>query len=330
MGIMLDMYCRTISYLRISITDNCNLRCIYCLGKGNTYFKKEHELLSFDEVIRVVSIAAKLGIEKIRITGGEPLMRKNVCSLVRKIKNVEGIKEVLMTTNGILLNEYLEELIDSGVNKINLSLDSIDHEKYRKLTGGGELSTIIEVIDRCIEKGVILKLNTVIINSYNNGEILNLIKFALERNIDIRFIEMMPIGLSKGTEGITSDEIKNIIEEEYILKPYEGNILGSGPAIYYYAHSKNYNRGGRIGFISPLTHNFCSSCNRLRITSDGFLKQCLHWKYGVDLKNILRKGVSDDELEKIIKNTILNKPNKHNFGTNNQDEDKRLMSQIGG
>ncbi|WP_212904440.1 GTP 3',8-cyclase MoaA [Clostridium polyendosporum] len=323
---MLDKHSRKINYLRLSVTDRCNLRCIYCMPKEGVDFTKNHELLTIEEMLKIVKSAAELGIKKVRITGGEPLLRNGVIELISKIKSLSKIQHVYLTTNGILLDHYMDQLIKVGLDGINISLDSLREDIFEKITRGGNLQTVLKSIETCDKEGIKIKLNTVILKGVNDKEILDFVYFSKKSGLDIRFIELMPIGESKGFKAFTTNELKNYIQKEMLLIPCEESIGDNGPAAYY----KTTDSRNRIGFISPISHSFCHNCNRIRVTSEGFLKQCLHWKYGIDLKTLIRRGIGEEELKKVISDGIFNKPKEHNFKSQNEQTDIRLMSQIGG
>ena len=323
---MKDQWGRDIDYLRISVTDRCNLRCKYCMPKKDISFMPKERLLTMDEMLRIAKLTSELGISKIRITGGEPLVREDIVKLVENIKSLENIKEVCMTTNGVLLNNYLDKLVEAGLDRINISLDSLKKDLYRDITGGGDLYTVLEAIERCLEKGLKVKLNTVMIQNYNDDEIFDFIEFTKQKNIDVRFIEMMPIGAGSQFKTITTAQIKKLILQTTALVSCDENIKNDGPANYY----KVEDGIGRIGFISPMSHSFCGSCNRIRLTAEGFLKQCLHWEEGKNLGVLMRQGISDSELANVIKECIYSKPYKHGFNENSISLDKRFMFQIGG
>ena len=323
---MKDRFGRNIDYLRISVTDNCNLRCIYCMKEKNNKFLKLEEKLTDDEIYKIVYEFSKLGIKKIRITGGEPLVRKNILNLIENLNNINGIEEIYITTNGILLLDYVEILAKNGVKGVNISLDSLKDYKFKDITRGGDLNKVLKAIDKCIEYGIKVKLNTVIIDEINKDEVLDFIALTIKKHIDVRFIELMPIGEGKNFKPITNREILDIIKKKYIDLKEIKREGSSGPAKYI----KVNNSLGKIGFISAMSNCFCSECNRIRITSDGFLKQCLHWNYGVDLKELLRSGITEEKLQKVIKDNIYNKPEKHLFNEDTKDEELRFMNEIGG
>lgn len=324
---MLDQYGRNINYFRISVTDRCNLRCIYCMPDTGTRFLPEEEFLTLDEIYRIVKISAKLGISKVRITGGEPLTREGLPKLIHDIKTLPQIEEVCLTTNGILLEKYIDELIKAGLDRVNISLDTLKHERYKEITRGGNLESVIRGIKLSLDKGIKrVKLNTVIMRGQNDNEIMDFIGLSEKLPVDIRFIELMPIGEGKQFKAVSNDEVKQIIlkERELISNKVKNKWLG--PAEYF----KTVYSKGSIGFISPMSHMFCSQCNRMRLTSEGFLKQCLHWKHGIDLKKIIGNEIEDKQLEQIIAKGIYEKPNEHGFKQDTIYEDKRMMSQIGG
>ncbi|MFD3157248.1 GTP 3',8-cyclase MoaA [Haloimpatiens sp. FM7330] len=324
---MLDQFGRNINYLRISVTDRCNLRCVYCMPEEGTEFLPHKDILTFDEIYRVVKIAAKLGISKVRITGGEPLTRQGLPKLIHDIKTLPQIEEVCITTNGIFLEKYIDELIKSGLDSLNISLDTLQEKKYKEITRGGNLEKVIRGIKLSLDKGIKkVKLNTVIMRGKNDDEIMDFVELCEKFPIDIRFIELMPIGEGKQFKSLSNDDVKQIILKERQLSSNVVQNLLLGPATYFKTGSSK----GSIGFISPMSHRFCSQCNRIRLTSEGFLKQCLHWRYGIDLKNIMRNGIKDEQLEQIIVKGIYEKPNKHGFKQPTIYEDNRNMFQIGG
>ncbi|MBU3133570.1 GTP 3',8-cyclase MoaA [Clostridium gasigenes] len=323
---MEDKYGRKIDYLRISVTDNCNLRCIYCMKENHNDFLSSDKKLTDNEIYRIVLESAKLGIKKIRFTGGEPLVRKDIMNLIGRINKVEGIEEIYLTTNGILLLDQVENLAANGVKGVNISLDSLKPDRFKTLTRRGELKKVLEVIDKCIEHNIKVKLNTVIIGDINQDEILDFVELTKQKAIDVRFIELMPIGQGKLFKPVKNTKILEIIKSEYKELAEINRNISEGPAKYIRVN----NSLGRVGFISAISNCFCDYCNRIRITPDGFLKQCLHWNYGVDLRTLLRNGISNEELNNIIKNYIYNKPEKHLFNEQNKNEEIRFMNEIGG
>ena len=323
---MKDQYGREIDYIRISVTDRCNLRCKYCIPECGIASVGHENILNFDEITRIVSECAKLGIKKVKITGGEPLVRRELHSLVARIKNTPGIEQVTLTTNGIFLKEQIERLAEAGIDAINISLDTLDSAKFKKITGFDALDKVLDAIELCKDyQGVKLKLNVVTLADYNKDEILDFAKFTKKNDIDVRFIEMMPIGLGEGFEGYSQDYIRGVLEKEY--GPLEGcqGKHGNGPAVYYRVPGFK----GKIGFISAISHQFCDSCNRVRLTAEGLLKPCLQYAEGIDLKKAIREG--DEPLENLIRKGIFDKPKEHNFRSSTiEGREQKLMSKIGG
>lgn len=323
---MKDKYGREIDYLRISLTDNCNLRCIYCMEEKDNTFLKSEDKLTNDEIYRIVCESAKLGIKKVRFTGGEPLVRKDIVELIQRINTIPGIEEMYLTTNGILLEENVEVLAKSGLKGVNISLDSLKEERFRKLTRLGDLKKVLEAIDKCISLGIRVKLNTVMIEGINNEEIIDFVDLTLQKPIDVRFIELMPIGVGSKYKGINNEAIIEIIKNSYKAFEEVKRNRSGGPATYIKVNGAK----GKVGFISAISNCFCEECNRIRLTAEGFLKQCLHFNYGVDLKELIRNGVSDKDLSLAIQNSIFDKPEKHLFMQKSNDKELKFMNQIGG
>ena len=323
---MKDKFGREIDYLRVSVTDKCNLRCIYCMDEKDNSFLKNDEKLTDDEIYRIVKESSKLGIKKVRITGGEPLVRPDLVNLVSKINSIPGIEEIYLTTNGILLADMIEDLARNGLKGVNISLDSLQEERFEKLTRLGKLNKVLEAIDKAIALGIKVKLNTVIVNDINKDEIIDFVNLTKEKEIDVRFIELMPIGIAINYKGATNEDVLKVISENY--SDYEEVVRSKsgGPASYI----KLKNAKGKIGFISAISNCFCEECNRIRLTPEGFLKQCLHFDYGIDLKSKLRTGITDEELRKLIYDNIYDKPEKHLFLEKSDHKELKFMNQIGG
>lgn len=325
---MLDKLNRKIDYLRISVIDRCNLRCVYCMPEEGIESIPHDEILTYDEILRICEIVSELGIRKIKITGGEPLVRKDIVNLIRDIKNIDKIEQVTLTTNGILLHEMLDDLYDAGIDAINISLDTLNKDNFKKITRRDGLEKVLMSIDKAYDLGIRVKINCLAIRDFNLREIVEIASFAKDREIDVRFIELMPIGFGKKYTQIDNDEILSILESRFGTFEIVTEKRGNGPAKYY----RNQNMKGCIGFISAISHEFCESCNRIRLTSSGFLKLCLHYNKGIDLKEPIRNGISDEDLKKLIHDTIWNKPISHKFGHANGEQDIELknMVQIGG
>lgn len=327
---MIDIYKRKIDYIRISITDRCNLRCVYCMPAEGIKLVKHEEILSYEEIIRLCRLFSKIGISKVKITGGEPLVRKDVHKLIKSIKEIDGINNVTLTTNGILLENQIDDLVKAGLDAVNISIDTLKDDTYRELTRIGDVSKVVSSIRKCLEyKNLKVKINAVPIKGKNEDEIIDLIKLCKNNDISIRFIEMMPIGLGRNMNGLNDEEVMSIIEKNIgKLTPYNGK-LGNGPSNYYSLEGYK----GKAGFISAVNHKFCETCNRVRLTCEGFLKACLQYDIGTDLRTMLRNGSSDEEILEAVKSTIYNKPESHNFNPIKNEEEKveyRGMSQIGG
>ena len=326
---LIDNFNRHINYLRISVTDRCNLRCVYCMPKEGLSQIGHDDVLRYEEILRIARIAAKKGISKIRITGGEPLVRKNIISLVSDINNINGIEDISITTNGVLLKKCAAQLKKAGLKRINISLDSLEKNKYSEITRGGNLDDVLKGITEAKINGFNpIKINFVPLKGINDNEIATIAKLTMERPVHIRFIEFMPVNVKNEWNNdhyIPSEKIKKGLEEIAPLLSV-GRDEHTGPARMF----KFQDAKGQIGFISPLSNHFCDSCNRLRLTADGKLRTCLFSDNETDLKTPLRNGCSDKELEEIITTAILNKPEKHKVLDPSFEKCHRGMSAIGG
>ena len=331
---MLDARGREIDYVRISVTDRCNLRCIYCMPEEGLCMTKHEDILTYDEIRRLCSIFVSLGIKHVKLTGGEPLVRRNVPELVRNLKELSGIETVTLTTNGVLLEAMVEELVQSGIDGVNVSLDTLNEEEYTRMTRVNALSSVQRGIDKILSYGIPVKINCVTIKHKDSNsedrkaELLQIAELAKNRKLDIRFIELMPIGLGKEYDFIREEEIKVLLTEQFgALQPC-GERLGSGPSHYYSLEGFC----GRIGFISAMSHQFCESCNRIRLTAQGYLKTCLQYHTGVDARELLRnQNVDDDMIADVIRQAINEKPEGHHFSECDiRHEERDCMSQIGG
>ncbi len=320
---MKDTYRRNINYLRVSVTDRCNLRCKYCMPESGVDKMQHCQVLSIEEIIKIAKESANIGIRKVRITGGEPLVRKGIIELVKGISSIEEIEDVAMTTNGLLLKKYGKELKEAGLNRVNISIDSLDPVKYREITRGGEVRQVLEGIEEALKLGLHpIKLNTVIIGGENESDIANLMNLTKIYPIDVRFIELMPIGEASTWSKehfISNEEVRNRVPE---LVPLNQEI--GSPAKYF----KLPGAKGRVGFIDPISSHFCSECNRLRVTADGKLKPCLHSSQEIDLLPALRHG--EGSLKKLLTEAVNSKPEKHFLDTKDYQAVTRNMSQIGG
>ncbi|MPW26667.1 GTP 3',8-cyclase MoaA [Alkalibaculum sp. M08DMB] len=320
---MKDQFQREIKYLRISITERCNLKCIYCSpGEGEDCKEEKTRYLTPSEIELVVRSMAKVGISKVRITGGEPLIRNDVCEIIERVASVSGIEDISLTTNGIKLDKMAEGLKKAGLNRLNISLDSLNEERFSYITGGGKLKNTLKGIEKSLELGLQpVKINTVLVKGINDSEIESFIELTKDRPIEVRFIELMPIG-KFGEEN--SDKI---IANEQIIKAhpqfiYDGKSNCGQPATYYTIEGYK----GKIGFISPMSHKFCTTCNRVRLTYDGLIKPCLGNNGEIDLLDTIQNH--PERLDREIRQIIFNKPKGHNFGSDFSS--KRNMNTIGG
>ena len=322
---MLDGFGRSIDYLRISVTDRCNLRCRYCMPEEGVEWLPHDQILRFEDILRLSRIFARLGVRRVRLTGGEPLVRRGLPELVAGLRAIPGIQEVALTTNGILLSQQLPALLEAGLTGVNLSLDTLNEDTFRRITRREGVGRTLDALDACLAAGVPVKVNCVPIAP--EEELLELAALARDKPIPVRFIELMPIGLGKELHGRSEGELRALLEAAYgPLTPYSGR-LGSGPSRYWTLPGFQ----GQIGFISALSHQFCHQCNRVRLTATGFLKTCLQYDRGVWLRPLL--SGSDGELEAAIGAAILQKPAAHQFAQAQAQvpgAEGHMMSQIGG
>ncbi len=318
---MIDSYGRNINYLRISITDLCNLRCKYCMPEKGIEKIPHNEILRLEEIEELARIFVSLGVNKIRITGGEPLIRKGILNLIENIGKIEGLKDFAMTTNGIFLKKYAKDLKNAGLNRVNISLDTLNEEKYRDITKGGDIKEVLKGIEEAKKVGLTpIKLNVVLIGGLNEDEIEDFVDLTKNENIDVRFIELMPIGQAKDWSLDKFISNKIVLEKVKELKEITKEDISS-PAKYY----KLPNSKGKVGLINPISCKFCDNCNRIRLTADGKIKTCLHSNEEIDLRTPLRKG---EDLRKIITDVVINKPKEHNL--ENGEYIERNMTTIGG
>ena len=318
---MIDRCGRNIDYLRISVTDRCNLRCIYCMPEEGVQHVSRSLILQEEEILRICRVMAELGIRKIKLTGGEPLVRSGMPQLVEKLKNMTGIEKVTLTTNGVLLKEQMKDF-----------LDTLDEACSRRITRRDELNRTLEGISEALKYPEIsLKINCVPLG-IPEQDLCRVAFLARDYKVHVRFIEMMPIGMGKEFHGVSEEELLRILGEKLPrFSPYVGEPLGNGPCHYYDVDGFS----GKIGFISAVSHKFCGECNRIRLTSQGFLKTCLQYAAGRDLRAMIRSGGSDEELKAVILEALAEKPDGHAFdvGLEKQKDDKTeklCMAQIGG
>ena len=326
---MKDQYGRKIEYLRISVTDRCNLRCIYCMPEEGIDWVPHGDILSFEEIVRLVRIFSSLGIHRLRLTGGEPLVRADLPDLIAALHAIDGIDEINLTTNGILFSPMAHDLLDAGVHGINFSLDTLSPRTFSRITRTDRFADARGAIDKALELGFAhVKVNCVPVQDINDCEIADIAALAKDSPLDVRFIEMMPIGCGKNFKPVTMDQVHQILEKSYGPAAAYTKQLGNGPASYMAFPGFK----GHIGYISALTHTFCSQCNRIRLTAEGYLKLCLHYSIGVDLRSPLRRGCSEDDLRKLIGGAIYHKPDHHRFAETLQNAsiERHNMNAIGG
>ena len=325
---MFDSKGRNIHYLRLSVTDLCNLRCRYCMPDGVDKLERE-DILTYEEFLRLAALFARCGVDTVRVTGGEPLVRKGVEQLVKGLKAIPGIRKVTMTTNAVLLEQQLPALLEAGLDSVNISLDTLDPALFAKITARDEFSAVQAGIHAALESGIPVKLNCVPQVGVNEGELEALAALAQDKPLQVRFIEMMPIGYGAAMPCISGPELLARFRRRWPeLAPLPGAAcaaLGDGPAVYYTVPGWK----GDIGFIAAVHGKFCASCNRVRLTSQGFLRPCLASETGCDLRTLLRGGAADEELLQAIRETIWSKPREHHFGDNSMPA-TRGMYRIGG
>ena len=322
-----DSFQRPINYLRISVTDRCNLRCVYCMPEEGIPFIDHAEILTFEEIIRIVKAAAELGITKVRLTGGEPLVRAGLSSLIKMIARIKTIEDIALTTNGILLAEKAAELKAAGLKRVNISLDTLKPERFKPITRcNNELEDVLAGIKAAESAGLHpVKLNMVVMAGINDDEVIDFARKTITDGWNVRFIELMPFTSDGKTDShfVSVTDIKKRLDPLGKMEPYK-HTAGAGPAKYFRFPGAN----GTVGFITPVTEHFCFSCNRLRLTSDGKLRPCLLSDNEIDLKQPLRHNVSHEEIKKLIEQAVEMKPLQHNM--KEQKPLKRPMRQVGG
>ncbi|WP_428087024.1 GTP 3',8-cyclase MoaA [Candidatus Thioglobus sp.] len=331
MNQLIDPFNRSITYLRVSVTDHCNYRCHYCRDEDHITGTTQNEILSYEEIAKIVRLFSQLGVTKVRLTGGEPLLRKNILNLVTMLGEIPAINDIPISTNAHLLAPMASQLKAAGINRANISIDSLKPDRFKQITRGGDLDKVIQGIDAAIASGMHpLKLNMVVMRGVNDDEIEAMVDFAIGRKIDIRFIETMPIGAA----GI--DALDHHYSEADILNRMHAHLperlivtnptQTSGPAKSYLINGSKTS----VGIISAVSNNFCSSCNRVRLTAKGRLILCLGQENSISLRDLLRSGKHDDEIKSVIINAINNKPEKHEFDSAINNIDSAQMVEIGG
>ena len=328
---LIDPFKRKISYVRVSVTDRCDFRCTYCMSEDMEFLPKK-DVLSLEELDRLCNTFIDLGVKKLRITGGEPLVRKNIMQLFSNLgkKLGQGLEELTLTTNGSQLDRYAKDLFDNGVRRINISLDSLEKNKFKKITRIGDLDKVINGIMVAKKAGLKIKINAVALKGINDNEILNLVNWCGENKFSLTFIEVMPmgeIGEKRSDQYMPLTEVKSLIQTKYSLT--EDSLRTGGPARYVHCHETDQ----KIGFITPHTHNFCELCNRVRITCTGVMYMCLGQQDKADLKTPLRKSENDQLLKDVIYEAISRKPKGHDFVIERKQDEKfvpRHMNVTGG
>ena len=330
---MIDPFGRDISYLRVSVTDRCDFRCTYCMSEDMTFLPKK-DVLSLEELERLCGVFVKLGVKKLRLTGGEPLVRKNIMSLIRNLgKHLDtgDLEELTLTTNGTQLHKYAEELFDCGVKRVNVSIDTLDPEKFTEITRWGKLENVLRGIEAAANSGLKIKLNTVALRGTNDNELPNMVRWAGEQGFDITIIEVMPMGdigaENRVNQYLPLSMVRSNLSEHFSLRDIDYKT--GGPARYVEIEET----GTKIGFITPLTHNFCESCNRVRLTCTGTLYMCLGQEDAADLKIPLRNSEGDEALTRAIQEAISRKPKGHDFIIDRRQKNTsvpRHMSVTGG
>ena len=360
---MTDQSGRCIDYVRISITDRCNLRCIYCMpddgacGLGRRFVfapgqdetdtarfqrrepveggflpdisgqgERNARILRLEEIERIVRILTGLGIKHVRLTGGEPMVRRGCLELAARLHAVPGVESISMTSNGILLKDRIHQAKLAGISSLNISIDALNPAVYSRLTRGGDVSLVLSTLEQALEEGLNVKVNTVPVRGMNEDELAGIAALAMEKPLCVRFIELMPVGYGAQTEGIPNTEVEQMLEKAFGEPSVDTRIYGHGPARYVtYPCFK-----GSVGYISALSHEFCDSCNRVRLTADGQLKLCLNHTKGLDLRAMLREGADDKEILDAVRCAIAGKPKRHAFYETISDHEMRPMNMIGG
>jgi cyclic pyranopterin phosphate synthase len=326
---LMDNFSRRINYLRISITDRCNLRCRYCMPDEGIDLIPHDEILRYEEILRVARLYGQLGINKIRLTGGEPLVRKGALDLIRGILHIQEIEDLSLTTNGVLLGEFASDLVRAGIKRINVSLDTLNREKFAYITRGDRFPEVRMGIEKALDMGLFpVKLNVVAIKGFNDDEILQFARLTLEKPFTVRFIEFMPtagVDFWNRDHVLTVDMIQKEIGKLGTLIPVDAEER-DGPATRFRIEGA----AGELGFISPISSHFCNNCNRLRLTPDGKLRACLFSDNEIDLKSHVRNDCSDEKLQDLLMAALRNKPQRHTIDTSLFKKCQRHMAAIGG
>ncbi|MFY9665728.1 MAG: GTP 3',8-cyclase MoaA [Candidatus Cybelea sp.] len=326
---LIDGFSRPITYLRVSVTDKCNLRCIYCMPEGGLPWLRRDEILSYEEIAQIVAAAASVGVRAIRLTGGEPLVRRDLSRLIATIASIPGIDDIALSTNGLLLEEQLPELVSAGLRRINLSLDTLREDRFETIARRRGLDPVLRAIDGAIKAGLTpVKINCVVMRGKNDDELADFARLTRDRPIFVRFIEVMPVIENAGLQRdayVSSDEILERLSQIGDLQQVIGPA-GNGPARYFALPGA----AGAIGVISPLSHDYCERCNRVRLTADGRLRLCLFGDYALDLRSPVRRGATTNELASLLRSAMLIKPERHHLRLGETASRMRAFSEIGG
>lgn len=325
---LVDRHDRRLNYLRISVTDRCNLRCTYCVPPERIPRLSHAEILRYEEILRIVRVGVGLGITKVRVTGGEPLVRKGVIGFLQSLSEISGLSELTLTTNGVFLKDHIEQIQAAGIKRLNISLDTLQAEKFARITGSDAFDRVWQGIESARQCGFApIKINVVALRGINDDELVDFYRLTFQYPYHVRFIEHMPIGRSrvKATPPLLVPEIKAQIRGLGELLPVEKNA-DDGPA----ERFRLKGALGEVGFISALSHHFCSSCNRLRLTASGQLRPCLLSDRQLDLKGLMRAGCEDDQIAEMFQQAVRNKPSDHNLAVNDPTGVSCQMSSIGG
>jgi cyclic pyranopterin phosphate synthase len=323
-----DRYGREINYLRISVTDRCNLRCVYCMPPEGVPLMSHDDVLRYEEITRLARLAHEMGFTKFRITGGEPLVRKGVANLVHELAHLGENTDLSLTTNGVLLARYADDLKAAGLRRINISLDTLKREKFQQISRFDLFHEVVSGIRRAIRVGFDpIKINVVVVRGINDDEVLDFVEMTRDQPLWVRFIELMPFSRNNWSNEsfVSADEIRRHIETRYQLTEVSRSYASAPAADYRVTGHK-----GRIGLIAPLSRKFCDLCNRLRLTADGHLLPCLHSAIEMDIRTPMREGASDDELKLILREAMLAKPKGHTLCKDNFERTRRVMSKVGG
>ena len=323
---MLDGFGRTIDYLRISVTDRCDLRCVYCMPEGGVAALRHGEILRYEEIVRLARVMTRLGVRHVRLTGGEPMTRRGCLGLVRALRALPDVESVAMTSNGILLRGLVAEARAAGLDALNLSLDTLDPDAYARMTRGGDLDAVLQTLREAVAAGLNVKVNAVPVRGFNEDALVPLAALARDMPIRVRFIELMPLGCARGLRGVPTGEVVARLTEAFGALSPDETAYGHGPANYV----KPDGFTGSIGLIGAVSDEFCAACNRVRLTADGRLKLCLNHTRGLDLRALLRGGADDGELEAAIRAAVADKPECHGFAASICDRETRRMNEIGG